>query len=54
MWQKINKHKRLIHLVLVAAVMLVILSPLAEAQAQRAAEAEAAKTTGDSSGRGGS
>jgi type IV secretion system protein TrbL len=32
MWQKINKHRRFIHLVLGAAVMLVILSPLAEAQ----------------------
>ena len=32
MWQKINKHRRFIHLVLGAAVILVILSPLAEAQ----------------------
>ena len=32
MWQKIIKHKRLIHLALGAAAMLVILSPLAEAQ----------------------
>jgi type IV secretion system protein TrbL len=32
MWQKINKHRRFIHLALGAAMILVILSPLAEAQ----------------------
>ena len=32
MWQTINKHRRIIHLVLGAAIILVVLSPLAEAQ----------------------
>ena len=34
MWQKINKHRPVIHLVLSAAALLVILSPLAHAQAK--------------------
>ena len=34
MWQKINKHRTIIHLVLGAAAILVLLSPLAHAQAK--------------------
>jgi len=33
-WQKINKYRTIIHLVLGAATILVLLSPLADAQAK--------------------
>ena len=36
MWQRINKHRAIIHLVLGAAALLLILSPLAHAQGKAA------------------